>query len=389
MVHARRGDEGPLAVVPSSVTTEVVRDPDGLAELFEVWDDLLGPGPDASIYLTRAWVEPWWRHFDHRPLARDRIFETAPHVVVARIDGRPAALLPWLEVRMAPGVRVLVGIGQETADYGGALLGDQPERVLPALLDHIEEELGHGRTFINLTRLHPDSLLLHALRERFPVGSCYELRHHLTTPYPFIDLAARDDPAAYVERLAKRNDVLRRERRLAEAHEVTYEHHRPGRSSRDLATFLDLHRRRWESRPDEPDGIFATPSGQAFLVDASEALDAAGNLRISILRADGEPVVARYGTVFGGAYQGMKSGWDPDFAAYGPGHLAVTNILRQLAADGTGEMDMLRGAGDHKAAWTHDQRLVSYWVIGPAGPFRELDRRAVWALLRLRSRQRR
>lgn len=370
-------------------TVQVIDDVDALPALFAEWDDLLARSPDGSAYLSRAWVEPWWRHFGG-PTRRLDVRSSTPHVVVVRdAGGRLAALLPWLEVRLGPVERLLVGIGQETADYGGVLLGDRPQEVLPLVLDHLELELGRGRTLIDLTRLHPDGVLLGALRRRFTPDGRYVLRPHLTTPYPCIDLRSAADPAALVHRLARRNDVLRRERRLEEQHPIDFAFHRPGRSSADLATFLELHRRRWATRPTAPDGIFATPSGQAFLVDAAAALDEAGLLRLSILRAGSRPVVGRFGTVFAGAYQGMKSGWDPDFAAFGPGHLAVARVLRHLVDEGVGEMDLLRGRGDHKSAWMTGERLVSYWTLGRADRWSGLDRRGLWTVLRLRNRGRR
>lgn len=370
---------------------EVVDDPEGLPEVFAEWDDLLAVSPDASPYLSRAWVESWWRHFGAPRLLR-RTLRTRPHVVTYREGGRLVAVLPWLEVRLGAlaGERLLVGIGQETADYGGVLLGSEPERVLPILLDHVESELGRGRTMIGLTRLLPEGTLLAALQERFPDEGRYQLRSELSAQYPYLDLAADDtDPHVLVRRLLKRNDVARRLRRLNEAHEVSYHYHRPGRSSADIATFLELHRRRWASLDTKPVGLFATPAGHAFLVDVAEALDEAGLLRLSIVRADGRPVASRFGTALGGSYQGMKSAWEPDFAPYGPGHIAIGQVLGSAVEEGLQEFDLLRGAGSHKDQWANRRRTVSYWTLGRSDRFSRLDRQRLWALLRVRDRSRR
>lgn len=361
----------------------MVDDWGGLAELLPRWDGLLANGPDASIYLSRGWVEPWMRHF---VLGGGPVAGLArPHVVVLRRGPEIAAVLPWIEVPLPGWGRMLVGIGQETADYGGLLLGADPDTVLPTVLDHFETELADKRTIINFTRLHPDSLLLRALRQRFEAAGNYALSHSESTPYPFIDIASQPDPEAWLKKTLRRNDVLRRERRLSEQHELTFTFHRPGHSGADLGTFLDLHQMRWNHQPKPAVGLFATAKGQAFAVDAAAALDEAGTLRISILRADGKPIAARFGSFFGGIYQGMKSGWDPSYSSFGPGHLIVGRVLRELVAQGVAEMDMLRGAGVHKSEWSTGERVISYWTLGRADRWSTMDQRALMTVLRLRS----
>ena len=79
----------------SDIETTVVDDPDGLVELWPVWDDLVRRSPDASPYLSQAWVEAWWRHFG-RPRMLQAAVRCRPHVVVARRAGEVVAIIPWL-----------------------------------------------------------------------------------------------------------------------------------------------------------------------------------------------------------------------------------------------------------------------------------------------------
>ncbi|NJK54402.1 MAG: GNAT family N-acetyltransferase, partial [Leptolyngbyaceae cyanobacterium SU_3_3] len=48
----------------------------------------------------------------------------------------------------------------------------------------------------------------------------------------------------------------------------------------------------------------------------------------------GIPIVGRFGTEFGNVYQGMKSGWNPEFKAFGLGHMVVGRLIEQALADG-------------------------------------------------------
>jgi CelD/BcsL family acetyltransferase involved in cellulose biosynthesis len=354
--------------------------------LLPAWWALVDGAADANVYLTPAWAWAWWRAFGRGPrraAARSRL-----HVVAVHRDGDLVALAPLLEVRAVPGplgVRMLVGLGAENADFGGVLVDRGAPEAMGVLVEHLGRELGRGRTVLNLTRLEDASPLLAALR-----SGLGEDRHRFVEEeredYPYLDLAALEDPERDLRRLLKKNDVGRRGRRLAEVGEVGWVYHRPEHSGEDLEAFLRLHDLRWAGRA--PTGPFTSAPGRAFLAEASAQLDRAGLLRISFVTLDGTPIVGRYGTVFGGAYQGMKSGWDPAYKAYGPGHLVVGRLLEQLLADGVARFDFMRGAGDHKAAWTNASRDVAYLTVARRRSLSELDHRQLWALLALRYRWR-
>ncbi|MFN8016933.1 MAG: GNAT family N-acetyltransferase [Acidimicrobiales bacterium] len=363
----------------------VLRDDDAIDALEPEWWDLVDRAADANVYLTPAWAGAWWRTFGRGPRAhasRNRL-----HLVTVRRGGLLVALAPLLESRLVPGpvgVRMLVGVGHENADFGGVLVDGGAPEALDEVVEHLAVELGRRGTVLNLTRLADDSALLGALRARLE-GS-HELRQEEHEAYPYLDLRAFEDPERGVRKLLKKNDVLRRGRRLAEVGEVEWVYHRSGSSREDLDAFLRLHDLRWEGRA--PTGPFTSVPGRAFLADASAALDRAGLLRISFVTLDGVPIVGRYGAVFGGYYLGMKSGWDPTYATYGPGHLVVGRLLEQAVQDGLDGFDFMRGAGDHKSAWTNQARDVGYTTVVRRGALADVEHRALWTGLRLRYRWR-
>lgn len=364
---------------------EVLRSPDALASLEDEWWDLVARAADANVYLTPAWAGAWWRTFGEGP--RTQASHNRLHLVAVRRSGRLVGLAPMLEASLVPGplgLRMLVGIGHENADFGGVLVDrDEPE-ALDEIVEHLASELGRRRTVLNLTRLADDSPFLAALRAR--LGDGHEFRQEEHEAYPYLSLRAFEDPERAVRKLLKKNDVLRRGRRLAEVGEVGWTYHRPGSATEDLDAFLRLHDLRWAGRA--PTGPFTSVPGRAFLADASEALDRAGLLRISFVTLDGVPIVGRYGAVFGGFYLGMKSGWDPTYATYGPGHLVVGRLLEQAVADGLEGFDFMRGAGDHKSAWTNESREVGFTTVARRGVLAEVEHRALWTGLRLRYRWR-
>lgn len=369
---------------------EVVTDERGLARLAAEWDALFAASSPAPPALSWAWVGPWWAHFGGRRGSGALAGRSRLHVVAVRDDGVLVALAPWLIVDLGVGparLRTVVGIGQETADHGGVLLGASPERTAPVLLDAAAELLRGGRTVLDCTRLAPDDPWLAALQERFGATGL-RLRALQHESYPRLDLSAMEDPVREVAHLLKRNDVPRRWRRLDEAFGASFTYHRPGHAREDLETFLSLHDLRWRTKDHQPSGLFSQPAGRAFLADAAESLDRAGLLRLSFVHAGDRAVVGRFGFEHRGVYQGVKSGWDPEFASYGPGHLVVGKILEHGAAHGLDAFDFMRGAGDHKAAWTRSAHDVSYWTVSPTDRLLPLRDRLMWGSLSLRTRRR-
>lgn len=368
----------------SDLRLEVLTESSAFSSLEGHWEALLARSPEANVYLTRSWAGAWWRAFGSGP--RLQASHSQLHVIAVWRGEVLVALAPMLTTQLGAGparIRMLVGVGHENADFGGLLHDPAEPDALELVLDHLEAELGRGRTVLNLTRLEAEGAFLAAILGRFQ-GGRYEVREHEREAYPFLDLRALDDPERQVRKLLKRNDVTRRTRRLGELGEVAWVHHRPGQADVDLDEFLRLHDLRWEGRA--PSGPFTSVPGRAFLHDASQGLDHEGFLRLSFVTLDGVPIVGRYGTEFGNVYQGMKSGWNPEFKAFGLGHMVVGRLIEQGLADDLDAFDFMRGAGDHKAAWCSGSREVGYWTIGRAGRLSDLDNKAMWSMLRLRYR---
>jgi CelD/BcsL family acetyltransferase involved in cellulose biosynthesis len=353
---------------------DVVDDERAFATLRSPWRAVFECSKDRNAFLTWEWAFTWWRHFG----GHDHL-----HVVVVRDGSDIVAVAPLLEASAGlrgSRVRMLVGIGQETADYGGFLLGDQPEATGAVILDHLEQRLNCGEV-VNLTRLREDSALLSLLRRRFPSERRGQaLIREESEEYPCLELTRFDDPQQEISALEKRNDVRRRLRRLREQYDVGFVYHATP-SGAAVDQFLALHSQRWSTKDGSPSGIFVTGKGQAFVRDAAVALDDSGHLRLSLLTADGAPIAARFGVECDATYFGMKSAFDPAFAAFGPGHLIVAMLLEELVTRGVREFDFLRGAGAHKGVWANGSREVGYWTLRRRG---RIGHRRLWFTLRRR-----
>jgi len=364
-------------VFVTELTLERITDSVALRALRESWERVWRASADRSPFVTWEWVSTWWEHFG----GNDRL-----EVLVA-LDGETVVgIAPLLRTRLGAASTMLVGIGQENADYGGFLLGERPEETGLLILDYVLDAVAHGVS-LNLTRLRPEGDLLPLVRDHV------EGRHgkvvlvqEQTTSYPYLDLRAVDDPTAYVNKMDTKNDVRRRTKRLAELHELHFDYDADPTDD-NLGAFYELSNRRWDTKDGKMAGLFAGERGRAFITDVTRAMRPTGHVRVSLLRAGDLLVAARFGFECDGAYLGYKECFDPEYSKYGPGQMLTSRILHLEVEQGMHEFDFLRGEGAHKAAWVNAERTVSYWTVHRGGAIGRVRRKLMWSQLRLRLRR--
>lgn len=364
----------------SPLRLDVITDDDGFDALRSSWSAVFDRSADRNVFITWEWARTWWRHFG----GRDQL-----HIVTVHDGDEVAAVAPFLRARIGvgrAGAAMLVGIGQENADYGGVLLGDRPAETGDLIFSHLESEM-QRRAVVNLTRLRPDGDALPLLQLRYAdPGRGVLLVEEESDTYPALDLGRVPDVAAHLQRLAVKSDVRRRMKRLREHHDVTFEY-RADPTPEAMAALFDLSDRRWDDKTGKMAGVFAGERRQAFVTEVATMLRDQGSLRLSFLYADGVPIAARFGFEIDGVYLGFKECFDPDFARYGPSHLMVAQILDRGVEGSLRTFDFLRGEGDHKSIWANTSATVGYWVLRRDSRRGSLDHTLMWNLLRLRSRR--
>lgn len=365
----------------TELTLERITESDALRDLREPWARVWQASADRSPFLTWEWVTTWWDHFG----AGDRL-----EVLLALDDdGDAVGIAPLLRTQLgvAPAAStMLVGIGQENADYGGFLLGDRPEETGALFLGHVLDAVQRGAS-LNLTRLRPEGDLLPIVQEEVARrGKGLALVEEQSTAYPYLDLTAVEDPGAYVHKMDTKNDVRRRTKRLAELHELRFDYDAEP-TDENLNALFELSNRRWDTKDGRMAGLFAGARGRAFISDVTRALRPEGHVRVSLLRADDLLVAARFGFECDGAYLGYKECFDPEYSKYGPGQMLTSRILHLEVERGMREFDFLRGEGAHKAAWVNAERTVGYWTVHRGGTIGRVRRKLMWNQLRLRLRR--
>ena len=318
----------------------------GIDELRPEWPALAERS--GNIFATWEWVQAWLEHF-----GRERALRIA---ACRRADGSLAAVVPLYLDRRGP-VRVL------------RFIGSGPGDALGPICDSATPELGHQALALTLRAAGRrwDVLLAERLPgpaswDRIPGGRAIQREGS-----PVLRFNGRTWEQLLAERSANfRQQVGRRERRLAREHEVCYRLCAdPEQLDDDLDTLIGLHRARWGS---EGSGAFdgaREPFHRTFARSAFERRW----LRLWMLEVDGCVVASWYGFRFGGAESYYQAGRDPSWEHRSVGFVLLAHTIRAALRDGAHEYRFLRGGEEYKGRFTQEDPGVQTlaWSRGARG----------------------
>jgi CelD/BcsL family acetyltransferase involved in cellulose biosynthesis len=283
---------------------------------------------DASgnLFSTWEWAAAWWRH-----LGRDRPL----HLIACREPaGEVAALLPLYLARRSP-ARTLRFLGHGPADRLAPVSApaDRP-RAAAALRRALDERLAGWQVAV-ADRLPGEERWADALGER-PLRS---------EPSPVLVTEGRDWDAFLASRSKNfRDQVRRRERRLARDHEIRFRlTGTRDELDADYDALVRLHRERWGERSRS-----FRPPMEAFHRDFAAAALERGWLRLWTLELDGRPAAAWLGYRFGGAEWYYQAGRNPALEREAVGFVLMAHTVREALNDGVDEYRLLLGGEAYK-----------------------------------------
>ena len=311
-----------------------------------------------NVFATPEWAAAWLRHLGagHEPW-----------IAVARDDdGQARAIVP-LTVRRERGLRT------------AGLLGAGPADELAPICAPADAELAAEAFGAALRERGRDwSLFVGAT---MPTGWGERLggrvREREASPVLRLDGIGFDEFLAARSRNF-REQVRRRERKLAREHELAFRLTTdPARLGEDLDTLIALHDARWEGGT----ATFRGPFRDFHRDFARSALER-GWLRLWIADLDGRPAAAWYGLRYGGDEWFYQSGRDPELERTSVGFVLLAHTVREAADDGVSTYRLLRGDEGYKARWASDDPGLETVVLvrGPLG-------RAALAAADLRARR--
>jgi len=320
---------------------------DDIATVASEWDDLV-TRTGASLFVRPGWLVAWLDAFDRR---RIRIY-------TVRRDGRLVALVPLLRGRFGRSLAsptndhtpVWSPLAEDPAAaqaLARAVLADRPSRLRLGIL---ERDRVASRHFV-------DTLERAGYR---PV-----VHHREWSPY--VDTSVTPDVFAKRFTAKHRSSMRRRERRLGDLGEVTFEACRGGaRLPGVLEEGLAIEASGWKGR--RGTAIACDPATLRFYRRIASWAGSHGWLLLTTLRIDGRMVAFSFGFDHDGIVSGLKIGYDEAHAKLSPGLQLMHRTFDLAIAGPAREMDLLGDNDPYKRAvadGTHE-RITADWFAPTA-----------------------
>lgn len=326
------------------MSLEISRHDGELASLAPTWTSLLDPSSPGAAFRSYAWLASWWRQFGGG---------RAPHVLVAREEGRVIGLLPLYAGATTFGApaRRFMGDGIVGSDYLGVVGAARDE---PCLARAFARSLLEEGASLHLDGLHARDPLVDELA-RDP-RSVVETRFRC--PHLTVDRTADFD--AYLRALPEGTGAQwRRRRRWLEKRpgyrvEVL---RTPAELTRGMELLLELHRARWAL--DGGSQAIDDARVERFHRDAALALAELGWARLYVLSADHAPRAVLYGFQIGSRFAFYQAGHDPAWRPRSVGTVLLGHVIEACFREGIVEFDFLRGSEPYKRRWAQGERATA------------------------------
>jgi CelD/BcsL family acetyltransferase involved in cellulose biosynthesis len=128
-----------------------------------------------------------------------------------------------------------------------------------------------------------------------------------------------------------------------------------------LNRFYELESSGWKGT--EGSAIACNPNIRQFYDEISRAAQRFGYFCMYSLELNGELLAAHFGLAHRGRYYSPKIAYNEKFPQYAPGHLIVSEILRDCASRGISEYDITGVNDEWKMKWTSETRAKFMYFI--------------------------
>ena len=336
--------DGPMSDLPTRLTVAV--GDDGLAEWAGRWE-ALADDVGAPPWWRPAWVSAWTAAFGREGL----------ELIVATRGESLVGVVPFRRL----GREFRSTTNYHTPSFG-LLARDEPARraLADALVDHAPARLSAAFLPAGEESL---ATLAEAARDR---GRRTVTRTLERCPY----VIPEGDFEAYLagRRGKMARELRRRERRLDEKGRLTFDVH-TGHEDLDalLEEGLAVEAAGWKGQ--RGTAIASSARTQSFYAEVAQSLAARGALRLAFLRLDGRAFAFDFAIEEGGVHSLLKTGYDPDFRAFGPGMLLRARMLQRAFELEVRRYDFLGRDDPWKREWmTHVEEQVLFQAFrGPIG----------------------
>jgi CelD/BcsL family acetyltransferase involved in cellulose biosynthesis/RimJ/RimL family protein N-acetyltransferase len=334
-VDVRAPSAGPLKI-------DVVTEYHAFLKLEGEWNRLVEEAGIEFPFARHEWIRADWDSFSHG---------ASLHIIVVHDSGRPLAIAPLMRdrVRMyglpAQRLRGIASVYTERFDF---ILSDRPQECCAAIWMYLAEH-AHEWDVLELRQISdrsstPDMFPPSAQRMRCAVSRWPSAE----SPY----VAVRETWDTYWKGLKKthRHDMRKRIANLEQHGPVELEVILSDACmNRDFEDALRLESSAWKG--ERGTAIKSREDSTTFYRDVIQIAVRNAWLRLYFLKVGGARIAVRIALLFRNKVYMLKAGYDPNYAAYAPGHVLSMKILEEAWRLKLDEVDFLGDAERWKLDW--------------------------------------
>lgn len=316
----------------------VIGDVEDIDAIADDWDRLAERA--GSVFASHLWARAWWEHFG---AGEERLRVKA----VYGSDGALRAVLPLYAWRERP--LVLRFLGHDLGSDIAPVCAPEDRAVAARALRATARR--QRASMVVADGLLADADWLGLLGARSV--------HH--SPSPIVAI----NGTTWEEFLARRSSnfrqqVRRRERKLAKSHELDYRlTERREELDADFETLLGLHHERWGDNSEVYDG----PREPFHRAVVRRAFDK-GWLRMWTMTLDGEPAASWYGFRLGDVESYYQAGRADRHENLAVGFVMLAHTIREAMADGVRLYRLGPGGSDYKYRFATADEGVHFALMG-------------------------
>lgn len=342
-----------------SLQVEVLTDYRAFVGMESVWNRLVDQAGIEFPFVRHEWVRSFWDCFDHGG---------TPYILVVKERGRPIGLAPLMKDQATMygipvrRVRGMTNVYSERFDF---ILPFRPKECGAAIWAHLGADASQWDV-LELRQLPAgcralDTLPRPEIERRLLIGEW------VSTESPYIPVRHHWD--AYFKSLKKghraniRKSLQHLESMAPVGVDVVVSE---ARLDADIDEALNLEAVAWKDEGGT--AIRSRPDTTAFYRQILRKAAARGWLRMYFLTLGGRRIAVRMALLFRNKVYMLKSGYDPQYAAYSPGHLLCHKILDEAWRLRFDEVDFLGNAERWKLNWSKDLRRHTWLFAFPKRP---------------------
>jgi CelD/BcsL family acetyltransferase involved in cellulose biosynthesis len=339
---------------------EEIGDTVKLGSLANKWNNILSQSESDNIFLTWEWVFNWWQVYGGGKELRVLLVKDQHEdiVAIAPFYIHTKTFLSGLSVNE---IRFL-GTGEDVSpDYLDFIIkrGFENEAI-SVFIKYLVAK--NGWHVINLTDMLSTSLNVKIL-QKVATDNRLVVESSERATCPYIQLLPDWDE--YIKSLSNnmRFNIKRRMRNLEKDFRTRYFVWQDMEGLEYVMGRLSsLHNKRWEQKGAKHG--FSSKQYNAFHRAIAREFALKGWLQLSCLELNDEIVAILYDYRYGDKIYYYQGGFDPSLYKYSPGLVLRAFVIQEAIKGGIKEIDLLKGAYEHKYKWTEYDRQTINLTIG-------------------------